>query len=53
MTMRQFWCIYDAKIGEPKYGSMRESEVERLYQALTDAQEAEKRGEKWQPQLYS
>jgi hypothetical protein len=41
MSMREFWCIYDAKVGEPRYGRMTESQVSRLYDALTAAEKAE------------
>ncbi len=34
MTMAEWWLVYDAKVGEPRYGNMRESEIESLYQAM-------------------
>lgn len=34
MTMAEWWLIYDAKIGEPRYGSLSETDTERLYQEL-------------------
>jgi hypothetical protein len=45
MTLAEWWLVYDAKIGERHYGTMRESEVEELYQDLQDAIDKEsKRG---------
>lgn len=35
MTPDEWWLVYDAKIGEPKYGSMTESEVEELYEIVS------------------
>lgn len=36
MTFREFWLVYDAKVGGPRYaGGLKESEVARLY-ALID-----------------
>jgi hypothetical protein len=34
MTPDEWWLVYDAKVGEPKYGSMTESEVEELYEIV-------------------
>lgn len=39
--------MYDAKVGEPKYGKLTESDAYHLLDILNEAQEAEKRGEKW------
>lgn len=39
MTLREWWCVYDARVGEPKYGSMSESEVESCYETLMAAKE--------------
>ena len=33
MTLREWWWLYDAKIGEPKVGSLTESEADELYKA--------------------
>lgn len=34
MTPQEWWWIYDAKIGEPHYGSLRESEIDELYEDM-------------------
>jgi hypothetical protein len=34
MTPQEWMWIYDAKVGEPMYGSMPESLVEELYDLL-------------------
>lgn len=34
MTKAEWWWVYDAKVGEPMYGTLRESEVEELYAML-------------------
>ena len=35
MTASEWWLVYDAKIGEQHYGSLRESEVEELYDIVS------------------
>lgn len=40
MTLREFWCLYDAKFGEPKYGNLTESEVADLYDRMKAAKKA-------------
>lgn len=35
MTMPEWWLLYDAKIGEQRFGSLRESEVEELYEDVS------------------
>lgn len=42
MCPAEWWLIYDAKIGEPKYGGMPESDVAELYDTLEKA--VKKRG---------
>jgi len=34
MTPREWWLVYDAKVGKPKYGGLTEDEAERLYRML-------------------
>jgi hypothetical protein len=34
MTVDEWWLVYDSKVGETKYGTLTESEVEELYQDL-------------------
>jgi hypothetical protein len=34
MTIKEWWWLYDAKVGEPKVGGLKESEAERLYKML-------------------
>jgi len=34
MTPVEWWWLYDAKVGEPKAGNMKESEAQRLYEML-------------------
>lgn len=34
MSPREWWWLYDARIGEPKVGPFTESEVDELYQLL-------------------
>lgn len=34
MTPAEWFLIYDARMGEPKYGNLLESEVEELYSYL-------------------
>jgi len=34
MTPQEWWWVYDAKVGEPRYGQMPESLVEELYEML-------------------
>lgn len=36
MTMAEWWWVYDSKVGEPKYGSLTQSEVEELYEDLNN-----------------
>lgn len=36
MTIAEWWLVYDAKVGEPKYGSLTETDVEELYGVLKD-----------------
>jgi len=34
MTYHEWWWLYDVKVGEPRYGSLTESEVSELYDIL-------------------
>lgn len=34
MTLAEWWLLYDAKIGGRKYGTLSESDVERLYDMI-------------------
>lgn len=42
MTLREWWLVYDSKVDEPRYGNLRESEVEEFYQMLIEEQEKER-----------
>lgn len=43
MTPREWFLIYDAREGEPKYGSLTQTEVEDMTEALKEAQRNEHR----------
>jgi hypothetical protein len=36
MSPQEWWWVYDARVGEPKYGKMTLTEVEELYHMLED-----------------
>jgi hypothetical protein len=37
MTPAEWWLVYDAKVGEPRHGNLRESEAAELYELLKGA----------------
>lgn len=39
MTPREWWLVYDMRVGDRQLGNTPESEVESLYQTLQEAVE--------------
>jgi len=37
MTPREWWLLYDANVGERRYGSLTESDCESLLHTLNEA----------------